>query len=223
MSRLRMLAQCFLHSIDVGATRSGKCKIVATSASLGGPKARVADDFVPVFTHRNVMLSNDPRRHDMARRATHTDVTRFEGRLGLRVRERRVTTAAKGERLDGVRVLEVFVFPCAMMQRLFPLGGDFRVTPDAALIFWQTNARDRFEAPARRGTWKRNVERAARAAPQQHTADECRCDGMEREPNMHGMQDAGEGVVVSTVTASNHPPLSHAATPTPSTADILAT
>lgn len=188
---------------------------MATRASLRGPETRVSDDFVSVFAHRNVMRSNDPRRHDVTRGAAHADVTRFDGRLGLRVRERRVTTAAKGERLDGVRVLEVFVFPCAMMQRLFPLGGDFRVTPDAALIFWQTNARDRFEAPARRGTWKRNVERAARAAPQQHTADECRCDGMEREPNTHGMQNAGEDVVVSTVTASNHPPLPHAASTTP--------
>jgi hypothetical protein len=64
--RLRMFAHRFLHAIDVGSTRTRKCKIVATAASGGGCQACVPNDFMPVFSRCNGMCSDDSGGDDVA-------------------------------------------------------------------------------------------------------------------------------------------------------------
>ena len=110
-----MFAQGFLHAIDFGTTRAWKCKIVASGASGGRREACIAQNLVAVFPGRNGVRPDNPAGHDVTRCASDADVPRFRGRFGLRISLRRVTAAAKSDRLERVRMLEIFVLPGATM------------------------------------------------------------------------------------------------------------
>lgn len=78
-----------------------------------------------------------------------------------------MTSATKRERLERVRVQEVFILPRGSMQRLPPFRSNFHVAIGTSFVRGLANPGDGGAVFARRGTGQGNVVRAARFAQEQ--------------------------------------------------------
>lgn len=134
----------------------------------------------------------------MARRASNSYMPSFKRRFRRGVGQRCMASTAKREWLKGIRVFEVFIFPCCAMERLLPFRRDFRMTIPTPCVRGQTNARNGLKICARRWTWQRNVICAARARDEHKRACNGDADAQEIETQTHGLQDAGNAPRLST-------------------------